>query len=277
MPSRHAASQANAEEVVADAYAGILNEVVAPEYNAEERAMLADPVFYYGRFLDPLQRAYALDTVKGNVSRAIEYLRLPAGRAPRILDLGSGLGMQSIIFARYGADVLGVDLDPRCAPLSEKRRRFFERRWNTSLAAHFVASDFHEFARSHAGEPFDVVFSMSAFAHIPPLSQTVSEISQLLAPRSRVFLWDQNPDFLFMNHWRSNGRAETGLPRPGAIRRALQENGFHLDMFTGGSAIPRQFWRWPATYGAVAAANRVLRRQMRLSFSYVVAAHRGAE
>jgi SAM-dependent methyltransferase len=261
---------------VADAYAGILEEWSATEYSDDERAMLAHPVFYYGRFLDPRFRAYALDTVTTHVGRAIEYLGLARGPV-RVLDLGSGLGMQSLIFARYGADVVAVDLDPRCTALSEKRRRFFERRWQTELSVRFVGADFHQFARAQEASQFDAVFSMSAFAHIPPVSQTVAEISSLLTHESRVYLWDKNPDFLFLNHLRSTrAHRDEGPPRPRTVRRALEAHGFHVDVVTGGGAIPAMFWRWPATNGAVAVANRMLRKMVRLSFNYVIGAHRGS-
>jgi 2-polyprenyl-3-methyl-5-hydroxy-6-metoxy-1,4-benzoquinol methylase len=203
----------DSKAIIRDAYAGILDEVRSTEYSAGERAMLSDPIFYYGRFPDPRTRGYALDSVVANVDHAIKYLA-PGRSGIRILDLGCGLGMQSLIFARYGATVVGVDLDPQCTTLAEKRRAFFEQRWGTALRTQFIAADFHDFAGAYQLETFDAGFSMSAFAHIPPLERTVAEISGLARPSARVFLWDKNPDYLFLNHVAPSVGEGAGLPRP---------------------------------------------------------------
>ena len=233
--------------------------------------MLADPVMYYGRFLNPRTRDYALYSVSSNVERAIAYLGVDQ-RPMRILDLGSGLGMQALIFARYGADVVGVDLDPRCATLAEKRRAFFEERWGMPLKARFVAADFHDFASHHPSGAFDAVFSMSAFAHIPPLEITVAELARLAAPTARVFLWDKNPDYLYMNAVAGKHR---DLPRPSQIRAALRSHRFRVDTMMGAGAIPSRLWV-PALHGLLATTNRLLSHGTRLSFNYLIAASRSA-
>lgn len=56
---------------------------------------------------------------------AVSYLRVESGHHT-ILDVGCGLGMQSIISAMLGASVVGVDIRDDCIRLCEKRQAFYE-------------------------------------------------------------------------------------------------------------------------------------------------------
>src|SRR5205085_12526816 len=93
---------------------------------------------------DPRTRSYALHTLVPNLSMAIEHLGLRRESGFRVIDLGCGLGMQSLIFAQMGAEVVAVDLDPSCIELCRKRRWFFERALRRRLRITFVAGDFQK-------------------------------------------------------------------------------------------------------------------------------------
>lgn len=236
--------------------------------------MLSDDVFYYGRFLNEATRSYALDAVAWNISRAIRYLQLDnadvAGR--RVLDLGCGLGMQSIIFAALGCRVLGLDLDEAAIELTAKRVAYYERILDRPLAVELLQADFAKVDTAPWAGTFDSMFSMSAFSHITPLRNTVQQTATMLQPTARVYVWDINPAWLFVRRLR---RAERHLPSPRRVAAAFQEHGFRVDLLKGGTAIPYAMWQLAPLEGFVKAANKVARRFSRLSFTFVIGAHRG--
>src|SRR5690606_24799904 len=109
--SVHPTAEVGARAVL-DWYRMLDQEMVESGLNERERAMMMDPLMYYGRILNPRTRAYSLAAVSRNVGRAIDYFRpWEASRPPRLLDLGCGLGQHSLLLASMGAEVVGVDLD----------------------------------------------------------------------------------------------------------------------------------------------------------------------
>lgn len=248
--------------IVERAFLDLIELFPAVDYTPAERKLLTDPVMYYGRMLDPNTREYALATLARNVGRAIAFLHTPNGNtSPTLLDVGCGLGMNSLIFASLGFDVVGVDLNRDAVALATKQRAIFEKRWQRPLKARFVAADFHEYAKATPDGGFDCVFSMSAFAHIPPLEKTVGEIARLSRARdAKVFLWDINRPAI----------AHTNFPTLSAVKREFANAGFTRQFTTGGTAVPRQAWRAPAMFHPmIRVADRMLCRVPAFAFTYV--------
>jgi SAM-dependent methyltransferase len=257
-------------ELIEVTYAALHDEFASRAYSDCEYAMLGDEVFYYGRYLDPRTRRYALHTLVPNLSLAIEHLRICGRSRARIIDLGCGLGMQSLIFAQLGAQVLGIDLDPRCIELCRKRQWFFERALGRRLNINFVAADFQKLDSAELDDGYDGLFSMSAFAHISPVDATVKRIASLLAPEARVAIWDKNPDWLFLNHL----GVSANLPRPERVVTEFARHGFLADVMTGGAAVPRHLWNWTPTMPFVGQLDAIAKRSLRLSFNYIFLATR---
>jgi SAM-dependent methyltransferase len=252
-------------------YAMMLDELECSHYEAWEVAMFKDPIRHYGRYLNPETREYALQNAVSNISAAVEYLSRGGTHPKRLLDLGCGLGMQSIIFAALGWEVVGVDVAPRCIALCRKRQRYFEARLGRELAMQFVAIDFLKADPNSLGGKCDALFSMSALAYIQPLQETVAKVSSILSSRSRVLLWDRNPGYLFLDGF---GLRHRRIPRPTDVREEFSRHGFSADLLRGGCAIPRQFWRPKALNGAIPRLNGLLKKRVRLSFSYLLGASR---
>jgi len=257
--------------VVETLYGIIGDEIAESSYNPEELAMIYDPIFYYGRYLNPKTREYALHNLFSNLSKGIAYLGLGAGNTPSIIDLGCGLGMQSFIFAYLGAKVLGLDLDSRCIALCRKRKSYFEAKLGTALTADFAAVDFRHLDPRSVNGKYDGLFSMSAFAHIHPLANTVATISSLLYENGRVFIWDQNPGYLFLN---SISKTRRSLPSPIHISSEFSKHGFKTEILQGAGSLPHQFWL-PGAAGALSSAvDSAFKKSLRLSFNYLFGASR---
>jgi len=248
-------------------YAMLLDEISQPQYDSEELSLFHDPINYYGRYLDPETRQYALHNAVSNISEAVRYFQTQDMTPVKVIDLGCGLGMQSIIFAALGWEVLGIDLLPSCTALCRKRQSYYEARLGQKLNLRFIAADFRKFDPSSFAGKYNRLFSMSAFVHIPPLERTVATISTLLGETSRVFLWDQNPTYLFRG---GIARRHCRVPRPHEIVRAFAQHGFRAGVLRGACAVPHQFWGSTAFNGAVSKVNRVLTKNLRLSFTYIL-------
>jgi 2-polyprenyl-3-methyl-5-hydroxy-6-metoxy-1,4-benzoquinol methylase len=262
----------SAHDLIEHTYAALHEEFASRVYTDREYAMLADEVFYYGRYLDSRTRRYALHTLVPNLSMAIEHLELCRGSGVRVIDLGCGLGMQSLIFAQLGAEVVGIDLDPSCIELCRKRQWFFERTLRRRLPITFVAGDFQKLDTTQLSDGYEGMFSMSAFAHIPPVDATVKRIAALLAPEARVAIWDKNPDWLFLNHF----GASASLPRPERVASEFARHGFTTDVMTGGAAVPRHLWSWTPAAPVIGRLDAIAKRSLRLSFNYLFLATRHA-
>jgi 2-polyprenyl-3-methyl-5-hydroxy-6-metoxy-1,4-benzoquinol methylase len=267
MNSTSITRDATGRTVVATLYAMMTEEILQPQYDKQELSLFHDPVNYYGRYLDPETRNYALHNAVSNISAAVRYFQDEDDTPVKVVDLGCGLGMQSIIFAALGWEVLGIDLLPSCIDLCRKRQSYYEARLGQRLNLKFIAADFRNFDPNSLGGKYNRLFSMSAFVHIPPLEKTVSTIASMLRDTSRVFLWDQNPTYLFRDRIAPRHRH---IPRPDEILQAFADHGFRAGLLRGACGVPRQFWASTAFCGAASKANAVLTRNLRLSFTYIL-------
>jgi SAM-dependent methyltransferase len=246
--------------IVERAYRDLIELFPVVDYTPAERKLLTDPVMYYGRMLEPTTREYALATLARNVGRAISFLQSSGSAHPTLLDIGSGLGMNSLIFASLGFDVVGVDLNADAVALATKQRALFEDRWQRPLNVRFIAADFHDYAATAPSDTFDRVFSMSAFAHIPPLEKTVGEIARMSKrANAKVYLWDINRPAI----------ANATYPTLAAVKREFAETGFTRQFAIGGTVVPRQVWRAPAAFHPIIRiADELLCRMPTLAFTY---------
>lgn len=251
-------------------YAMLLDEIRDTPYTDRELRFLKDPILYYGRYLNPKTRKYALNNVVSNLSTAMGYLTMDA-RPKRLLDLGCGLGMQSILAAANGWEVLGLDMNAECIALCRKRKTYFESRLGHELKLEFVALDFRKADPNSLGGKYGALFSMSAFAQIQPLKETVAKISSLLSDTGRVCIWEENP-----RHFYSVlGLRRRCVPQTRDIQDELAQHGFTVEFLRGGSAVPSLLWRSGVLAGTVSCLDGVLKKSLPLSFTYLLGASRG--
>jgi SAM-dependent methyltransferase len=256
--------------MIAALYAMMLDEIREAPYTHRELTLLKDPILYYGRYLNTKTRKYAFNNVVSNLSPAMDYLTM--GASPkRLLDLGCGLGMQSILVAAGGWEVLGLDMNAECITLCRKRKTYFEARLGRELKLEFVALDFRKADPNCLGGKYGALFSMSAFAQIPPLKDTVAKISTLLSDTGRVCIWEENPGHFYS----LLGFRRRRVPQPRDIQHQLAQHGFTVEYLRGGSAIPSLLWPSGALEGTVSYLDGILKKSWPLSFSYLLGASRG--
>ncbi len=251
-------------ETVQRFYLALLDEFENADYTDAERALLADERLYYGRYLNPRLRNYFEQTVIPQVAQGVTFL-MADGRAPRILDLGCGLGMQSIILASMGARVVGLDVREEAVELCKKRKAYHERMLGTRLDIEFVQRNFLETSPDDFRSRFDAVFSMAAFASMRPLDRTAHLISAVLKDDAKILIYEKNSDHPL--HQLRNSPE----PSPATVTEAFNREGFDRAFLEGGCALPGPFWKFARlNESVVAPANNLLRKTMRLSFNYVL-------
>lgn len=169
---------------------------------------------------------------------------------PRIVDLGCGMGTQSILLALCGAEVIGVDLDEQALAVAERRARLYADASGRRVDARFVCANALELDFA-ALAPVDAVYSLFAFNMIQPSAALLDRMVPALAPRAVVVIQDGNRRMWFNRLFR---------PRPvlsaSELQHVFRERGLDARS-TGLYAVPPLAWLLPALASPL---DRVLRR-----------------
>lgn len=98
----------------------------------------------------------------------------------RVLDIGCGNGLQTLLLGRLSRQVVGVDINQQA--IAEARRV-------AQLLAPKVRAEFLASTVASAELPptsFDCVFSICVMEHIPDYSEVIAEAYRLLKPGGRI-------------------------------------------------------------------------------------------
>jgi SAM-dependent methyltransferase len=97
-------------------------------------------------------------------------------RGKRVLDIGCGLGTDTINFARAGARVTAVDLSERSLELAGKRAEIF----GLADKIVFIQANAEKLADSVPVEPYDLVYSFGVINHTPHPEAAVEQIRRYM-------------------------------------------------------------------------------------------------
>lgn len=131
---------------------------------------------FYNRMIDFCQRL-----------ALAPWLNIPPGA--RVLDVGCGVGRWSLLLARRGAQVTGIDLSPTMI-MEATRRASGDGLGN---CCRFIVQDL---AHLDAGEKFDLVLGVTVLQHIldpEALRAAVRRMVEHLAPGGRMVLLEAAP------------------------------------------------------------------------------------
>ena len=99
-------------------------------------------------------------------------------RGKRVLEVGCGIGTDSINFARAGAELTAVDLSSESLRVAEKRAAVME----VGDRIRFRQANAEELASVLDGESFDLVYSFGVVHHTPRPDRALAEMRKLVAP-----------------------------------------------------------------------------------------------
>ena len=135
------------------------------------------------RYLRGMWRAEA-----GWTARWLAAFAARAGRAPRVLDAGSGFGTYAMMFAAAGAAVTGVDLRPDRLDVAERRRAHCLESAGWDLEVRYLRADL----TGDWGADYDLVWVYNALSHIDPLEGFLAAVRRHLTPGGVLVVGDIN-------------------------------------------------------------------------------------
>ena len=127
-------------------------------------------------------------------------------RGKRVLEVGCGIGTDTINFARAGAMVTAVDLSVESIALARKRADVF----GLTGSIRFFCADAEHLASAVAPERYDLVYSFGVIHHTPNPARAIAEIRKFMSGTSelRIMVYARNS-------WK-NIMIDAGLDQPEA-------------------------------------------------------------
>ena len=112
-----------------------------------------------------------------------------ARNGARVLEVGCGLGTESLWLGMAGADVTGIDVRPERLAVAEARRGVLEQQLGRELSTRFSAGSLLDLP---GAEPFDLIWMEQTFHHLEPRAEVVKKIAALLKPGGQVVISEAN-------------------------------------------------------------------------------------
>jgi ubiquinone/menaquinone biosynthesis C-methylase UbiE len=96
----------------------------------------------------------------------------------RVLEVGCGIGTDSINFARAGAELTAVELSSESLGIAAQRAEVM----GVADRIRFVEANAEELTAALDDEPFDLVYSFGVIHHTPHPERALAEMRALMAP-----------------------------------------------------------------------------------------------
>jgi 2-polyprenyl-3-methyl-5-hydroxy-6-metoxy-1,4-benzoquinol methylase len=102
----------------------------------------------------------------------------------RVLEIGCGIGTDTINFARAGAEVTAVDLSPKSLEIARVRAKVF----GLSDRIRFYCADVAELATKVPVQPYDLVYAFGVIHHSPRPDRILVQLRSYLEPGATLKL-----------------------------------------------------------------------------------------
>jgi 2-polyprenyl-3-methyl-5-hydroxy-6-metoxy-1,4-benzoquinol methylase len=112
------------------------------------------------------------------------FAEFPRWAGKRVLEIGCGIGTDTINFARHGATVTAVDLSEESIGVARQRAEVF----GLSDRITFLHGNSEELAELLPGATFDLVYSFGVIHHTPHPERVIEHVRRLLAPDGELRL-----------------------------------------------------------------------------------------
>ena len=117
--------------------------------------------------------------VEPHIPRFAEFERW---RGKKVLEIGCGIGTDTINFARAGAQVTAVDLSDASQEVAKQRAAVF----GLQERIRFYAGNAEQLTSFVPVEPYDLVYSFGVIHHTPHPERVMEQVRQYLRPGSTV-------------------------------------------------------------------------------------------
>lgn len=119
------------------------------------------------------------------------FAQFPRWAGKRVLEIGCGIGTDTVNFARAGARVTAVDLSETSLELARRRAEVF----GLADRITFAAADAERLSETVPPEPFDLVYSFGVIHHTPRPERVVAQVREhFTGPHSefKLMLYHRN-------------------------------------------------------------------------------------
>lgn len=174
------------------------------------------------------------------------FAEFPKWAGKRVLEIGCGIGTDTMNFARHGARVTAVDLSTESLKLARQRAEVY----GLSDRIEFRQANAEELTKYVTPEPYDLIYSFGVIHHTPHVERVVEQMKAFTRPGTTVKVmvyhrWSSKVFGIFLREgkgrfWRlskdvaRHSEAQTGCPvtyiysrREG--RRLLENAGFRVN------------------------------------------------
>ena len=163
----------------------------------------------------------------------------------RVLEIGCGIGTDTMSFARNGADVTAVDLSEKSLEVARQRAVVY----GVRNRVRFFLGNSEELSKFVPPEPYDLIYSFGVIHHTPHPERVLGQLSRYAKPGTtvKVMVYHRKSWKVFWillsegkgQFWKlpeivaRNSEAQTGCPVTYAYtreegRRLLESHGFRV-------------------------------------------------
>ena len=117
--------------------------------------------------------------VEPHIKRLAEYEKW---RGKKVLEIGCGLGADTINFARAGAHVTAVDLSEKSLELAKKRAAVFGYSQNIT----FYQANVEELDKTVPADTYDLIYSFGVLHHTPNPRKAIECLMKYMSPTTQM-------------------------------------------------------------------------------------------
>jgi SAM-dependent methyltransferase len=107
-----------------------------------------------------------------------EFAEFARWRGKKVLEIGCGIGTDTINFARFGAEVTAVDLSAKSIEVASQRARVF----GLEDRVRFFQANAEQLAETLPPETYDLVYSFGVIHHTPHPDRVLQQIRKYVKP-----------------------------------------------------------------------------------------------
>lgn len=108
------------------------------------------------------------------------FAEFPRWQGKKVLEIGCGMGTDTMNFARHGAQVTAVDLSEESLALARKRAKVF----GLDKSINFVRANAERLSEQVPVEKYDLIYSFGVIHHTPHPEAVIEQIKKYMDPES---------------------------------------------------------------------------------------------
>ncbi len=189
-----------------------------------------------GLYDNPLKKSFFHHHFSYKLATVISLLHKEGIENKKILDLGCGIGTQSLLFSILGGEVIALDTDDDSLRILRLRKEFYEHILKKTLPITIIKANALNFNYPRYG-PFDVVYSLFSFNLMQPTKELLNLLTPSISPDAFFIVQDGNKNMWFNKLFRKRN-----VLSKNELQSELKKSGFHEITSMGGYAVPPIFW-----------------------------------